>query len=127
MKQHELVWIVAAACLTWAVGTVAWLTVPRWMSLNLANYERIQVGMTMSEVKGVLGGPPGYYCMGNWTLGPPGIRGPDDWWQTWADSERVIEVKFTHKYGRVSHVRSSGVSYSPPPSPIDRFRVWLGW
>jgi hypothetical protein len=59
-----------------ALLTALWLALAIRKGVTQANYQRIQVGMTLQEVQSVLGGPPGNYSRypdkeaGLWTIDP---------------------------------------------------------
>ena len=71
-------------------GGVFALVMPRQCPVNRAAFERIEVGMTQSEVEQILGGPPGDYR-----------TRPDDTWRVmvwdewWLGDEGDVSVGFT--------------------------------
>jgi hypothetical protein len=61
MKSTKLL-VLLVACL--GLGFLAYRFVTFNPHVNRQSYEKIQIGMTMSEVQEILGGPPGDYSTG---------------------------------------------------------------
>src|SRR5262245_31199605 len=61
-RKRWLLYVAIAACSISLAGTA--LLRFRSGSISRSNFDRIQVGMTATEVEEILGGPPGYYGTG---------------------------------------------------------------
>ena len=116
MRRRRL--LLGAGVLTLLGLTVIWLTLPH-PGVTWANYERIQDGMTLEEVRGILGGE-GEKGLAH----EPGLVYDDQ--RVWVEGDLGIVTFF--RSGRL--VRKDAFALNPPlPAPTfwDRLRRLLPW
>lgn len=82
--------------------------------LNVENFEKIEPGMTQSEVEQLLGGPPGHYGR-NWgtyfaTLEGTLVQGREEYWTT---DNRMLEVYFDENDKVVGTHQRAGYAREP--------------
>jgi hypothetical protein len=129
LRRRRLLLVVLGAVGLLVGGLAAWLQLPR-PGVTRANYERIQEGMTLPEVAGILGGPPGNYS-----------RFPDNeaglWALDWADPELGLqyfrgreacvgtELAVAVWFNDQGRVRRKAAFEVPEPTFLDRLRRLL--
>jgi hypothetical protein len=129
LRRRRLLLGVLGAVALVACGLFAWLLLPR-PGVTRANYERIQEGMTLPEVEGILGGLPGNYS-----------RFPDNeaslWALDWADPELSLhyfrgreawvgdELAVAVWFNDQGRVRRKAAFEVPEPTFLDRLRRLL--
>ena len=125
MTKRKL--LAAVAGFTLAAGVVvlgARSDEPPPSVINVASYEKIQVGMTRPQVEKILGGPPRNESKPNrWCMD---LRGPNSPNVVWFGPEAIIHLWFDES-GRVCHKDLDLDGYFPYPQPSlwDRVRAWL--
>jgi hypothetical protein len=125
MRSRRLLWLSALVLPgLWA----AWLVLPGLRprpSITQEDYDRIRVGMTLAEVEGVLGGPPGDYA------GRPVFvtRSEVESRRWWVGNEAVIMIELGPVDGPDTprRVRSHACSPVPRESFAARCRRLLPW
>jgi hypothetical protein len=85
---------VVAACLT---IPAALYVAPKRIRANKETCDRIQPGMTMEEVEGLIGGPPGDYTTGLWVRPIPVIGRFGHRVEQWTSDGGEIIVLFDRK------------------------------
>lgn len=131
MMKRRLVWVGIAVCLALAVCLSAWL-LSRPHPVNRANFQRIQVGMTLAEVEDILG-PPGDHAgviylsrcrlSGRW---PESERDDQGAGFEWMSNEGEIAIWFDEDR-RVAKTRFWEPQVCQPPVILDRIHSRLGW
>jgi hypothetical protein len=107
------------------VPAYRWLTAPP--PLNVAAFNQVRVGMTMADVIGLLGGPPGDYGRydGNAMMTLEGAFGPPGSVQVhWFDDDNRLEVWFDQS-GTVVHVHRRAGFTRRPTTLADSLRRFL--
>jgi hypothetical protein len=103
-----------------------WLAIPPHQ-INVATFRRIQHGMTVEEVEGILGVPSGDYRdrTAGWPVGAVFLRSDEDQLvkQEWHSDEASIGAYF-NKQGR--YVGGGCINFEPPTF-FQRVRARLGW
>jgi hypothetical protein len=103
---------------------------PADKQLNVGGFFQIKVGMSLSEVEGLLGGPPGNYGryaggMSEMTLegylAPPGSVE-----KVWCDDANRFEIYFDQQMQVVGYHKRARYSQQPGPGWLERLRKWLG-
>src|SRR5262249_27945398 len=137
--RRRIVWLVVGVLAAAVVGTVAfaYLTVPQ-PRINPGQYYQIREGMTLAEVNGIIGGPPGDYDPGSWGTGSWGIRvrvlaGSDDFGSNanlqqkyWSGREYEIGVLLDEN-GIVVDKQLTEIASTPRQTWLDYVRKMLGW
>src|SRR5262249_6180235 len=95
-----------------------WLVSPRPGTLTRASGERVRAGMTLAEVEALLGGPAG--STHPIIYPPPGTPGGS---RHWADGNAPLWVTFDEQ----DCVEGAQFFEDHPPSPVRRWRHWIGW
>jgi hypothetical protein len=123
-------WWLAAACLSCAIGTVAWYVQAARSIFTRVQYEQIQLGMTRAEVNSVMAGPPR-------DLEDPLVARPDKWvcvasyppqWSgsfkngEWCDGNVLVIVRYSD--GRV--IRKE-LHMALVPAWRLKLRTWFPW
>jgi hypothetical protein len=128
--------LLAVAALT-AVGLGAvWCLWPA-PAIGQSSYERIQLGMTPTEVEAVIGLPPGDYS-GRTKANRPVIcvRTQEKWpadlverptgdLLLWIGREHTIGIALHHE--QVTYCTLRTFRAPEPPGILARIRSWLGW
>jgi hypothetical protein len=123
MSKQRLGWICVAVWLV-ALAVILTVGVLRRPDAREANARRVQRGMTVWEVKRLLGEPQAFGDIPAGTLGVaedgrPRMAG------SWLSEEGEVVVVFTRE-GRVESVDFLRNPH-PPETPLARLRAWLGW
>src|SRR5215471_8048203 len=96
MTHRRLFWLAFAACLCLAVfWGVRLLTTQH--RINRESFEKIQVGMTQSDVESLLGVPPGDYSTREYTFLEPPWPLSKIWEFQWIGNDGRIRVKLDEK------------------------------
>jgi hypothetical protein len=117
-------WLLPAAIVACA-GLLSVVLVLRDHShINLASFERIQVGMAEAEVEKILGGPssgefPVHRGYSEFPFHAP--RDDGRYRACWTDGVTTIDVYFDSDGGVEKK------EFYPPPSLWSRLKAWLGW
>jgi hypothetical protein len=92
--------------------------------LNIGCFYRIKVGMSLSEVEGLLGGPPGNYgryAAGTRLMSMEGsIRPPGSVEQVWCDDADRLEIYFDQQKQVVGYYKRAGYSQQPGPGWVEQ-------
>ena len=135
-----LSWLLTLAIAAALIATFGWIMIPflvvhhvyAWYGLTQANYQRIREGMTLPEVEGLLGGPPGNYSRipdkeaGLWTIDPDRPDLNRQFFigrEVWVGNELAVAVWFDD-HGRVARKESYETL---DRGLLQRFRDLLGW
>jgi hypothetical protein len=117
-RRRVLLWALLILALVYLLLVI--LSLP-WTGVNSDSYERIESGMTLKEVEGILGGPGRMGLSGptrmDWEIGPD----PSKWF--WSHGKVTITVRLGED-GRVC-----AKDYEGPPEDgyLDYFRRLLPW
>jgi hypothetical protein len=94
--RRRLAWVGGLAVVVAALLYVALPAVVSLPRLQVENYPLIRVGMTRSEVKQLLGGPPGNYGRGHegWPSLQNPVLPPGSVREVWCDDANEFEIYF---------------------------------
>ena len=102
MRQIIRVYRWIAICMCSAFVVAAWLA-PSDLRWTKEQFERIEKGMTQSDVEKVLGSPPSSYRDASFLLGPYSPRWcPNEFDRVWVGPKSAIQVVFNKDTKRVT-------------------------
>jgi hypothetical protein len=132
MSQRRFLWGCAITTLVVATGVVLWWPAPPSPGVTVANCERIQLGMTLGEVKALLGrrcqylgfSEGGPVCVERLGGEVGDIALPAEHYCWWGKD--VVVMVHIGEHGQVVYARFHDSSGSERDS-YQRIRAWLGW
>ena len=130
-RRRFIVSILVPVVLTSAVLLLVRLLAPSAdKQLNVGGFFQIKVGMSLSEVEGLLGGPPGTYgryAQGASMMTAEGYNAPPGSVEkVWCDDANRFEIYFDQQKHVVGYHKRARYSQEPGPNWLDRLRKWLG-
>jgi|GEM_PF-2652906 len=98
-------------------------------SLQVENFPKIAVGMTLKEVEKLLGGPPGNYGIlplgsAEMTQGSPHLPGTVE--KQWHNENHMLEIYFDSKDQVAGFYKRASYKQYPPESWLSRFWRFIG-
>jgi hypothetical protein len=131
LRRRFFVSILVLVVLTGAaLLLVRLLAPPADKQLNVGGFFQIKVGMSLSEVERLLGGPPGNYGRYSEETGSMTLEGylapPGSGEKVWCNDENRFEIYFDQQKQVVGYHKRARYSQEPGPSWLERLRKWLG-
>lgn len=128
MRKSRYFWLAYSAAVGLAVFWGARLLSPRFLEhphrINLASYEKIQGGMTLSDMESLLGVPPGDYSTQSYfRFGGIGLS--DAWQIEWIGNEGRIGVQLDKQNRVTRHAWEQ--HFNTEETLFDKVRGWFGF